>query len=196
MSQLSADVEKMNSFYDKIITAHNLLPKNGDRNVIRMLSGRKDGEERYWYYEKLIVRHAKRLLSSPKIAEAFRGVFDKWKAVFLCVPFSPGLLMKEFWILDDDKKLAFFAELEALISTTIRSQAVQHTLIHSRDVLNTARLHSRKLLKKYIDSEAKARDSATELSDCDGDGGGSGEKEEDEVNKLKNQERTRHCLAP
>ncbi len=44
MSQLSADVEKMNSFYDKIITAHDLLLKNGKHNVIRMLSGRKDGE--------------------------------------------------------------------------------------------------------------------------------------------------------
>ena len=175
MSQLSADVEKMNSFYDKIITAHDLLLKNGKRNVIRMLSGRKDGEERNFYYEKLIIRHAKRLLSSPKIAEAFRGVFDKWKAVFLCVPFSPGLLMKEFWILDDDKKLA------------IRSQAVHNTLIRSREVINTARLNSRKLLKKYIASEAKALDSATELSDCDGDSGGSGGKEEGEVNKLKKQ---------
>jgi len=46
MSQLSADVEKMNSYYDKIITAHDLLLKNGKHNVIRMLSGRKDGEER------------------------------------------------------------------------------------------------------------------------------------------------------
>ena len=188
MSQLSADVEKMNSFYDKIITAHDLLLKNGKHNVIRMLSGRKDGEERNFYYEKLIIRHAKRLLSSPKIAEAFRRVFDKWKAVFLCVPLSPAVLMKnEFWILDDDKKLAFFAELDALMSTTICSQAVHNTLIRSREVINTVRLNSRKLLKKYIDSEAKARDSATELSDCDGDSGGSGGKEEGEVNKLKKQ---------
>ena len=190
MRLLISDLQRWNGLYDKIIQAHDLLLKNyGRHTVITILSGRKDDEVRYLKYEQRIVNYAKDLWRSSTIGDAFQKVFTAWKLSSLqCVPFSPALLKKpSFRNLEDGKKLEFFTELRELLIHTEISQDVAHRAditFPKREGINTARLNSRKLLKKFIarssaaDSEAKARDSATELSDCDGDGGGSGGKEE------------------
>ena len=190
MRLLISDLQRWNGLYDKIIQAHDLLLENyGRHTVITILSGRKDDEVRYLKYEQRIVNYAKDLWRSSTIGDEFQKVFTAWKLSSLqCVPFSPALLMQQsFRNLEDGKKLEFFTELRALLIHTEISRDVAHRAditFPKREGINTARLNSRKLLKKFIarssaaDSEAKARDSATELSDCDGDGGGSGGKEE------------------